>query len=281
MTTFQKVIKYGAIAFAIYLAIVIIGIIIGAITAIFGITIGIESYQNSLKEPQVITKQWEEDYSNIKNLDIDLSVCKLEIKKGDTLKIETADITEQFECRANGDTLKIKDNKLKVNWFQNQNLVPQVIVYIPDNIVFDKIDIETGVNDTNIDYLKADKIELETGVGKCNIQNFDTDYARIECGAGETIINDSTIETLKLDSGIGRLVVTSKITNNADVDSGVGEVELNLKGNESDYKIKAQKGLGSFTVDGKGVSDDETIGNGNAVIKIDAGVGKTTVNFKE
>ena len=47
MTPLQKIIKYGAIAFGTYLSVVIIGCIIFAITAIFGITVGIEHWQQS------------------------------------------------------------------------------------------------------------------------------------------------------------------------------------------------------------------------------------------
>ena len=43
MTTLQKIIKYGAIAFAIYLSVMIIGLIVFGITAIFGITTEIEA----------------------------------------------------------------------------------------------------------------------------------------------------------------------------------------------------------------------------------------------
>ena len=279
MTTFQKIIKYGAIAFAVYLSIMIIGIIVFALTTIFGITTGIEIYEN---QSQIITEQWSQEYSNIKNIDMDLSICKLEIKKGETFKVETFDVTERFETKVNGDTLKIKDEESNIKWFQNQNVVPKVIVYIPENVILDKVEIETGVNDSNIEYLNTDKIALQMGVGKCEIKNLIAGNAKIECGAGETVINDSTIKTLKLDSGIGKLVMTSKITEGADIDSGVGKVELNLKGNQSEYEIDAQTGLGNFTVNGNKVSGDEKIGNGNVIIKVDAGVGETVIkNIEE
>lgn len=277
MTSFQKIIKYGALAFAIYLIMMIVGMIIFTLTTILGVTVGIENYKNS---SEMITAQWSEDYSNIKNLNIELKVCKLEIVKGDKLKVETYDVSNQFECRANGDTLKIKDEKYD-NWFHSKNIVPKIIIYIPENITFDRINIETGVNEAKIEYLDSDRLDLQIGVGRCEISNIITKRAKIECGAGETVINDSTIENLKLDSGIGKLVMTSKITESGDIDSGVGKVELNLKGEESQYKIKAQTGLGNFTVAGKKVRDNETVGDGNVSVKVDAGVGETSINFKK
>ena len=47
MTPFQKVIKYGAIAFAIYLCIMIISMIIFGITCIFGISVGVVIFENN------------------------------------------------------------------------------------------------------------------------------------------------------------------------------------------------------------------------------------------
>ena len=50
MTQLQKIIKYGAIVFGTYLSIMIIGIIILILTAIFGISTGIEEWENEIKE---------------------------------------------------------------------------------------------------------------------------------------------------------------------------------------------------------------------------------------
>ena len=74
MTSFQKIIKYGAIAFAIYLVIIIVVAIVATLTTIFGVTIGIENYRNNREPSQIINNEWTEDYSNIKNLEIELNL---------------------------------------------------------------------------------------------------------------------------------------------------------------------------------------------------------------
>lgn len=279
MTSFQKVIKYGAIAFAIYLCFVIISIIVGTITTIFGISLGMEIFQNSNNEA-MITK-WEQEYSNMTSMDIDLSVCKLTIKKGDTLKVEASEVSDKFKCNTEGNKLKIEDKNLHRNFFnQTEDMKSEVIIYVPENMNFDEVTIETGVNETNIEYLKADKVNLEMGVGRYQINSLSAKYVKIEAGAGEANINDSNIEELKLDGGIGRLSFTGKITKTADIECGVGRLEINLIGSSDDYKIKAETGLGNFKVDGQNVSDHQTIGNGDVNVKVDAGVGETVVNFK-
>ena len=280
MTSFQKVIKYGAIAFAIYLCFVIIGMIVGTITAIFGISLGIEMFQNSDNDA-MITK-WEQEYSNITNMDIDLSVCKLVIKKGDTLKVDASEVSEKFKCNTEGNKLKIEDKNFHRNFFNHiEDIKSEVTIYVPENMNFDEVTIETGVNETNIEYLKANKVNLEMGVGRYQIDSLSAKYAKIEAGAGEANINNSDIKELKLDGGIGKLSFTGKITQTADIECGVGRLDINLIGSLADYKIKPETGLGKFKVDGQNVGNQQTIGNGDVTVKVDAGVGETVVNFKE
>lgn len=279
MTSFQKVIKYGAIAFGIYLSFMIIGMIIFSITAIFGISTGFNMLENSSNQA-MITK-WEQEYSNITSMEIDVSLCKLTIKKGNTLKVDVSNVSDKFKCEAKESVLKIEDKKVHNGFWYIEEVIPEVTIYLPEDIEFKEVTIKTGVNETCIESLKANKAYLEMGAGKYKIDELLADYAKIEAGAGETIIDKAEIGELKLDGGIGRLVLTSKITELADIDCGVGKVELNLIGLSTDYKVKAHTGLGNFTVDDKKVRDDEIIGNGDVTIKVDSGVGETSVDFVE
>ena len=69
-------------AFAIYLAVMIISIIVFVITAIFGIGAGIgavsNNISNSTDSSEVLT--YTQGYNDIESLDIDLSRSRLEIK---------------------------------------------------------------------------------------------------------------------------------------------------------------------------------------------------------
>lgn len=237
MTSFQKIIKYGAIGFALYLCLTIISMIVFGVTAFFGITTGIELFANNSQNEATITK-WEQEYTDIKKIAIDLSVCKLTIQKGETLKVEASDVSNQFICRSEGKELKVEDKKLSKNWFQLGNVAPEVILSIPEDIDLQEVTIETGVNEADIKFLKADKVKLEMGVGKYQIDQLIANYAKIKAGAGEAIIKDGNIEELKLEGGVGRLVFTSKIKTKADVSCGMGKVELNLLGTPQDYQIK-------------------------------------------
>ena len=119
------------------------------------------------------------------------------------------------------------------------------------------------------------------GVGKYQIDHLIAKYAKIEAGAGEANILNSELGELKLDGGIGKLVLTSKITERADIDCGVGKMELNLLGSPNDYRVTGSTGLGNFEIDGKKIRENETIGNGDVTVKVDAGVGETSIYFQK
>ncbi len=284
MTPLQKIIKYGAIGFAIYLCLMIISMIVFGITAIFGITTGMEMFsQNNHKQGTEVLTKWEQEYENITSLKVNLDICKLTIKKGEKLKVEARYVTQDFECKVEQNELKIKEPAKNRWWFLDQvdEEVPEVIIYVPETLELKEAKLETGINEANIEYLKADKVDIQMGLGKYQIQELIASNAKIEAGAGESKIEDSRIENLKLETGLGSLKLTSKILASADIDCGMGRVEINLLGKPEEYQVKAKTGLGAFKVNGKQVGDNQVIGEGNSVIKVEAGVGETVINLQE
>ena len=280
MTTLQKIIKYGAIAFGTYLSFMIISGIILVFTTIFGITIGIEQWQSNTTQ-EIEIQNITQEYENVENLEIDIALCRLTIQKGDKLKVEASHVSEKMECKMENNTLQIKDKKMNTTWFQNLDTVPEVVIYIPENTKLETVEIKTGVNNTKIENLECEKIEIEAGVGQCEIRSIIAKDANIKGGAGKTIIEEMTVDELHLEAGIGDMIFTGEILQKADVDSGVGKLEFNIEGNKDEYQLKAQTGLGNFLVDNQKVKDNQTIGNGEKTVKIKAGVGATIVNFKD
>lgn len=279
MTSLQKVIKYGAMAFGFYLVFVIISAIVFGITTIFGISFGINTYKSLNNENSEIPS-FTQSFEDVNSLDIELDVSKLYIKKGNEFKVEVDKPTNKFYCKMNQDTLKIKDNRSKVGLFNfSDDVVPEITIYIPENQELDKIELDAGVNETYIEKLVADKVDIETGVGKFIADEINTDILKIEGGAGETKIQNSNVRELKLDAGVGKFVINSKILDEAQIDAGVGQLIVNLEGNKDDYKVKTSTGLGNLLVDGKKASDEQIIGDGNCYVKVEAGVGEVQVNF--
>lgn len=283
MTPLQKVIKYGAIAFGFYLAFVILSAIIFGIVTIFGVFSGIDTYKSYTAKEEVTMEFFEKIFESSNNLDIKLDVSKLTIKTGDEFRVEVKNPTDKFYCKIDGDTLKIRDERSNINLFNfaNDDVIPEIILYVQKNQKFSNIEIETGVNETYIEKVVADNIDIEIGVGKFTIGDIEANVTKISGGAGETNIKKSTLNELKLEAGVGRFVINSKISQKAKIDAGVGQLIVNLEGNKENYKVKTSTGLGSLLVGGRKVEDNQITGDGNSYIKVEAGVGEVKINFLE
>ena len=284
MKPFQKVIKYGAMAFAIYLAVMIISIIIFGLTAIFGIGVGIEKISNNIgnstNNKELLT--YTEEYTGIESLDIDLSKSGLEIKTGDSFKVEFINVSKDLSTKLNdfGKELKIEDETLKL--FENVNSQSKIIVYIPNDYELRSVKLDlVGVSGAYIEGFKAEKLEVDVGAGKYEINNVQVTTAEVDSGAGETYINNSTFDNLEFNAGVGKVTINCKVINKGDIESGVGNLIVNLIGTKDNYKVRAETGIGNLTVDGNKARDGEIIGNGSANINVEAGIGETAVNFVE
>ena len=112
MTTAQKVIKYLAIAFAIFLIITIISTISATLFALSGILGLKQDIEESLNSEMVATNF---ENSDITTLDIEVAFTNLTIKTGDSIKIETDN--NNINYKQENQKLEIKEKSKK--WFSN------------------------------------------------------------------------------------------------------------------------------------------------------------------
>lgn len=282
MSEAQKVIKYVAIAFAIFLSVNIIGAIIGAIflgLSVFGISLGIKDVAQN-KNTTTINQEIAtiQNVEEIENMRIEIGYSKLTIKSGAKLEIESINNNE-IEAKTTGNTLTIKDSKIWNLW--NEEVESEIIITLPENIEFEKVRIRAGSGEISISNLKTKNLDFDLGAGSVKVSNLVVENeATIDGGAGKVVIEESIINNLDLDVGVGEFQIqNSEILGNSNIDAGIGKLEVNLKGSIQDYAIKTERGLGSFTLQNKEVEDHLTYGEGENTIKIDAGVGKVEVNF--
>lgn len=273
MTTAQKVIKYLALAFAAFLIVSIISGILSALYALSGV-LGLQ------KEDEIIKDEMSKinfENSEVATLDIDVAFTNLIIKKGDLLLAETNN--KNINCIQNNQNLQIKENQHSLF---SKNDTGDLVIYIPEDLEFKKVKINSGAGKIQIENINAEKLYLELGAGETIIEKLNvTDDCKIESGAGKVSILSGNINELNLDMGVGKFEVTSALTGNSKINAGIGNLELNIQGNKENYTIKANKGIGSIKIDGKEVSNDITYGNGENNIKIDGGIGEIKIDFKE
>lgn len=247
MTTAQKIIKYCAIAFAVFLIVSIIGGIVGAVASV-PLLVSDGDGIGEMKTYAVTEA--------VKNLEIDLRGARLEIKTGDRFAVESDHKYLKVE-NADG-TLAIKEDRPAFGFYSEG---AQVTLMIPDNFTFDKAAVSTGAGTVKIDTLTA------------------TTRASINSGAGELRIGGGELAGLDLNIGVGEADLESRLTGNCSIDYGVGELNLTLTGTPDDYCITLEKGVGKATLDGAKMSDDVVYGDGEASIEIDGGVGDMKIEF--
>ena len=268
----QKVIKYVAIAFGLYLAIKIIGWIVFGFTMLIGIDMGKNLFTGSGYE----TIQYGQVFSDVEELDIEIAFADFEIKVGDELKVE-GQIYEDFKIEVENKTLKIEDVNKK--WIFNSNDAAQLTLYVPEDLIFTKAEIEIGAGTTNIEKLKVANLDLNLGAGAVKIQNCEAEKTDIECGAGKVVIENSTLKNLKLDTGVGEFSYSGYILGNSAIECGIGKLTLNLEGGEELYSIEAEHGIGAIKLNGSNLENNKTVGSGENIIKLEGGIGEIQINM--
>lgn len=268
----QQVIKGLAIAFAVILIMIMFAALVGAgtiMSRIFGGANGDTEWVET-----VISEDAE-----FENLTIKLSSTSLRLEYGD-----------KFEVKADKDVVKFRYTGKRVyieerdfNFFSNWHaLGGEVKVTLPKSTAkLNEVVLDAGAGSIFIDGLIADNVDLNLGAGKVEINNLMvSNKAKISGGAGLVLINDSLIKDVELDMGVGRLAFVGKITGQGDIDAGVGKLELNLIGDEDDYRLRFNKGLGAITLNGRDMGDDSSWGLGAELIKVDGGIGAIEVKVE-
>lgn len=229
MSLFSKIVRNLALAFGLVLAFNIIscGLDIAYIVLDSANLINNKSFEIS-----------ELDFKKYSSyLDINLKSGSLIIKKGDKFGYETS--INDLKVTQDNDKLIIKDNRKK--FFNNKNNV--VTLYIPNDLIFEKVNIEMGAGKLDINHVELNNVTLNLGIGKTNINS--------------TLLGKNTIEC------------------------GIGKVDLNLDLSADQYAFKLNKGIGEIKLNGKKVKNDTTIGTGTNLIDVDGGIGQINVSTKE
>ena len=254
MTTAQKIIKYIATAFALFLVVSIISAVLNAGYGILNSIGLIRTKDNIITEDLKVISN---DVKEVSTLKIDLACTNLDIKVGDNFKVETNNSKIVFEENNGNAQIKEKNE----NWLNNNNNSSDLIVYIPEAIP---------------------NLYLELGAGDVHIENIVvTQQIEINGGVGKTDLKSCKINNLQANLGMGEFTFYGELTGKNTISSGIGEVNLNLINNKEDYTIDVSKGIGTVVLDGENVEADRKYGNGENYLDIDGGIGDININFEK
>lgn len=214
--------------------------------------------------------------SEIHSLDVRINAADFKIVSADEFSVES-NLKYLSVSEKNG-VLKIEDEPKSNSNYSNAILT----LYVPNDVVFNDVDIENGSAKMTVDTLSANSIELKLGAGDVRFESLNASAdVDIEGGAGRITIVSGTLNDLSLEMGMGELNLTAAVLGDSDLKFGVGGSNVTLIGSKDDYKVDIEKGIGNITVDGKTVTDFGSSGNGQNHIEIEGGVGTINLKFQE
>ena len=275
MTTTQKIIKYLAIAFALFLVISIFSII-------FGLSREIISSINSDKRDSKLLEEYTTISNNVNNIEsfkIDISNDNIEIKEGEKFEVKTNDPDVKFYHE--NSKVKIKTDKT-FSWHLSNSSRGTIIIYLPNEFNISELDLNLGAGKIDIDKIFVETLLMDLGAGTMTAKEINVyEKATINGGAGNINIYSGTINNLNLKLGAGNASIESDLTGSNTLTTGVGKLNLGLSRSKDNYKFDISKGLGNIILNDFDVSEDILIGDGETKIKISGAVGNIIINTAE
>lgn len=272
MTTTQKIIKYLAIAFALFLVISIFSII-------FGLSREIISSINSDKKDSKLLEEYTTISNNVNNIEsfkIDISNDNIEIKEGEKFEVKTNDPDVKFYHE--NSKVKIKTDKT-FSWHLSNSSRGTIIIYLPNEFNISELDLNLGAGKIDIDKIFVETLLMDLGAGTMTAKEINVyEKATINGGAGNINIYSGTINNLNLKLGAGNASIESDLTGSNTLTTGVGKLNLGLSRSKDNYKFDISKGLGNIILNDFDVSEDILIGDGETKIKISGAIGNIIIN---
>jgi len=284
MSTFQRIIKYMGMAFAICLTVVIIG---GICAAVMGFGKWKKSNGANKENIDIKVHSDQYDYESFESIDLDCAAINVKVKIGSNYKVETYDVPEDMEIQVTDDrTLKIKSEHRGSNifdWLDSDHWGKdsRIEITVPEDFHGEAIKVDTGAGNIEMNGFMTDNLKIDGGAGNVRIDKVIADHVSVGNGAGNLKMDKVQFGDVELDCGAGNVEFNGAARGDFKIDGGVGNVDLRIQGVRSDYNIDVDSGIGSIRIDGKKISELEEDNRAQYELSIDGGVGSVDVDFTD
>lgn len=202
--------------------------------------------QDNMQSPEKEDNGFNAVQEDFHSLDIEFGYGTLEIKYGDveSVQIKQKNV-DKYRCYVEEGALHIEGNLNTKVGITNQN--GELTIVLPQNMVFQEVDLEFGAGKADVAGLKANQVDVELGAGKMNITGLDTRDFNAQTGAGKLyaeLVGKQTDYSYELECGIGQLKIgdstysglgtEQSISNQgserfADIECGIGEIKIKFQ----------------------------------------------------
>ncbi len=227
------------------------------------------------------------EFQNIQELELELSLCSLNIDRHDKdfIAVEADNVQNYFRCLQEGDTLSLKDDRphsARQNSTKNEL---RLTLYLPDQI-FREVSVEMEVGEIRLDALAADEVEVTNGVGSITIGTLNGADLSVHTGVGEFLadwIQADREADIKVDTG--SITLAQFDGNSLEVECGIGNAEITAAGSELNYNYTLHADLGSISLNSRQQNNyghHLDIHHGaDRRISVNCSLGNATLNFME
>lgn len=224
---------------------------------------------------------------NIKNLDITLGAGSFVIKEKDALD-GTIDLYVQGKGKCD---YYVKDGTLYIEGFKGLKVIgigdPEncITLCLPAGLEIKEADIEIGAGIMEISSVWIRELDTAVGAGELSLYNMEVREFSTEIGAGRIDAVGMKIKDADIAVNMGEFVLEGAISGDLDAECDMGNLEMKLKGRETDhnYSIECSAGninLGDFSI--SALAAEKEINNGaGSSFDIDCNMGNINISFEE
>lgn len=278
MNGVQKVIKYCAMAFAVFLSVVIFGtiisVVVGVTTGIAGVNILVDGDKERINLSEAYTLE-EARELGITEILVDCG-AKIVVQPGEELSIEAVDVTEDYEIRQKNGRFSIVESEPQIKigfWFGTNAKQEQVVVTIPAELSMEKIEVKSGSGEVIVkdlmteNLIMLENLSIDSGSGRVILENVDADRLYVDSGSGMVTLAGARLSETEINSGSGGVAIDASSLGRLLLNTGSGGAHLD---NVVARDAKVDTGSGSVSYTGvlTGTCEFET-GSGSLTLRID------------
>ncbi|MGN0382813.1 MAG: DUF4097 family beta strand repeat-containing protein [Eubacterium sp.] len=198
---------------------------------------------------------------------------------------EGSDITIDLESDNKGKVkYEIVGNTLKISAKGTIYSDTKVTVYMPQNIIFDNVNINVGAGVFEISDILTAELDIEAGAGEIYINNITaTKSAELEIGACDFTAQNTSLTNPCIEIGMSNFEYQGVFYDDVELSVGMGTANIELDNYEDDYNYDIEVGLGSANVGDQkysGAVEREINNDATNYMEIEVGMGELTINLK-
>ena len=233
---------------------------------------------------------WEKT-EDIKQMDVQSKVGTVTIKKGDSFHVSMEHINEEdISCYVENQVLYILDRRSasEIVTVVPVSIQPEeayITITVPENFHPEKLSLELGVGQMQVEGLEAEKLWVKAGAGSIVLKNLRAKQeVEFHIGTGEIRAYDFVGQNMTAKCGVGELYVNGSLIGENKIECGIGEVVCELSGKEEDYSYTVDCGIGEVRIGTKeyhGISKNSKTGTGEDSFQVRCGIGSVKIFFEK